>query len=383
VFPARRGVSSVPGMMPTVAPVLPAAPLINPALVQSAEEAIGQNVLQAATSAPASTGRWFSGWSRPSWEETKSFVQGYTPSMETVKATPANLWGGITSRAGSIYESRPKTMEEAGQMASALPGQALSVGQTGFAYPGRAVMSSGSAVGSGIGSVGSWLGSKWSSYAPQTAQQWAGQASKFVGENVWEPTAGAFSKYVSTPISQSSAADLLSKMTEEQKQAAVGLAAVIAAGLAAKKGYDVWRGPSAYSEFKQDIDRLIGQMLIEYTLLPRERLAQDIIGKISEFMHMINGALVAGTLSQPEADNLLQDLNTMKLQRVVIGDISKQIISFNKEIITLRRNDALLGKNDAFNKANHLYNKIIGKSPILTPEQKGILQKEVQNIYNQ
>jgi hypothetical protein len=370
-------------MIPTVTPVLPAAPLINPALVQSAEEAIGQNVLQAAqqaaTSAPAATGGLWSGLRRPSWEETKSFVQGYTPSMATVKATPGNLWGGITSRAGSIYENRPKTMEEAGQMASALSGQAWSgikatpgVMQTGLAtYAGRPVISGASAVGSGASWLGSKLGSAWGSYAPKTVQQYAGQVGSGVGSGAsWlRDTIGSglssAASYTPQTVQEytgqayNQAYNWLSNMTEEQKQAAVGLAAVIAAGLAAKKGYDYYRGPSAYDEFTQFIDNKVSFLLNEYAKRPDSiHLGMAIGDNIRTFDHMIKDELKAGALSEQEANNLLSFLDMKGKQLVKIGETYDTIKSFDAHY--------------DHTKATSLYEEI-NKSPILTDEQKKML----------
>lgn len=290
----------------------------------------------------------------PSMASAKSFVQGYVPSTETLKAAPGNVWSGITSRAGSLYEMRPKSWQEAGQMASALPGQTYDLGQTFFAYPGRAAMS-----------AGSGLGSLWSSYAPQMAQKYAGQVGSGIGSGLgW---AGSYAPQTAQKYA-GQAYNWLANMTEEQKQAAVGLAAVLAAGLAAKKGYDYYRGPSAYNEFTISINEAIAPMLIAYAIdSSRSELIQNISNKIAEYQNMINGALMAGTLSPQEADNLLVVLSNMKVQRMIIADINTQI---NK-----------LNENYTRDKADNLYNTVIARSAILTPEQKNILREKVRFIF--
>lgn len=297
-----------------------------------------------------------------SFRPTAKTFETYAPTKETFY--PSNIWGKIKSGYGQL-----PSREEAMQSARALPGQALSLGQTGFAAIGRPVIAAPSA----IGSTGSWLGSKLWSYAPQTAQEYASGASKFISENAYAPTAKAFSKYVwnpvstniAQPLSETQAAQWFSNMTDEQKQAAVGLAAVIAAGIAAKKGLDYWRGPSAYSQFKQAIDEKLSYMLERYAIDSKDELALSIGDTIRVYYTIINDELKAGALSQSEAYDLINYLDSKTKQLDEIGEINQQI--------------TVLNKNYDWDIADTLAN-IVATSPILTDEQKDILQKKANFI---
>jgi hypothetical protein len=282
------------------------------------------------------------------WQGVTSFGQQYTPSLETVKAAPARLWSGV----GSLYEKLPTRGEALDSArafselawggAKAAPatiwsGVKATPGaiRTGLTYPGSAVMSA----GSGIGSL-------WGSYAPQTVQQTAGQLGQYL------PSSPAW----------------LSNMTDENKQAALGLAALLAAGYLAKQGYNRWSGPSAYNEFMTSMDQAIAPMLLEYANAPKDYLLKSILDTIGVHRNGIKGAVKAGTLSLEEADSLIADLLKMNDQLTVITEIYAAIA----KLIDTPTFDVL--------NYNSLLNGAVRRSKILTADQKNALEARLINI---
>lgn len=285
-------------------------------LVSDVSSNVGSAVTENLSQQAAQPAGWFSsGWNRPSLEA----IKGYIPSGETVRALPGRALGGATTR---------------------------------LSYPGRAVMSG----VSGIRSGASWLAGKAADYIPETVSsnfgQYAGQASQ--------------------SLSNTRVAQIFNSMSPEQQQAAVGLAAIIGAGIAARQGYNWWRGPTQFAELKRSIQENIGDNLVTFTINPSREVEQAIVDNSNGLKNLIAQKLNQGLLSESEVNSLLNELAKLQIQRVLIGDINVKIDSIAIDVEEGINLNEITKQGGVTNRLGNMIERQYA-SGALTQEQREIL----------